>query len=534
MKKTLTFILAVCMVCLALAGCTAKEPAAEPSSAPDSSAAPGEAAPGGDATTAPASGKTEINLAINRAFNSPDPSLNNGTIVANQVLWQAYEGLVFVNASGAYEPRVAERYELSSDGLVYTFHINPNAKFHNGDAVKASDVVYSIERALRLNGGYWSSQIPTYESITAVDDATVEVKLTKFSVSFLESFSYFPIISEAVTTAAGDDVAATTALQNGTGPYMLMECKGDTGARLEAFDDYYRGAPAIKVINYKVITNNSTRLAAFENGELDMIDIPTANWSEISSSGNYTTYLAPTSHDSYIFFNDSKGPLADIRVRQALAYATNRDDIIIMAYDGLAEKAYSMLNPNFVAGSQIDTVEKYEYNPEKAKALLAEAGYAGGVDAGTLVSSAGSYYEKIINILQAQWAEVGVTVQVQTNEAAVITESLYAGKYDICCTGRNAGATVDSMYGVMGNSGASFVQNHEDALNNEIDALFIQGAGDPNEETRNATYSALCEKINTYCAFFCIFHKSVPYAWNTALNAGVGLNYYFVYDFSWE
>lgn len=227
-------------------------------------------------------------------------------------------------------------------------------------------------------------------------------------------------------------------------PYIITSYNPDTEIQLEAFDDYYMGPPAIKKVNYKILMDNNTITVAFESGELDLIVVPTASWARFKANDQFNTYLSPTNHTSFFHINTTRGDVfSDKRVRQALSYAMDREMMIIAAYDEIAQPAYSMFNADSVFGGfSVEELEAagiptYQYNPEKAKELLAEAGYPDGFDAGKILSISGSYWEKMSTVFQANLADIGVKVDIELADSASCRARRYDQDYGIANSGNN-------------------------------------------------------------------------------------------------
>ena len=221
--------------------------------------------------------RTDIRLSIASEITSLDPYAT--TAVADiQIYRQIYETFFFLNSKMELEPRVAERYELADDGLTYTFYLRQGVKFHNGDELKAADVVFSLERAKTMPA--MANYTAPIDTVTAVDDYTVQVKTVDVLADALSQLDEIPILCERVVTEQGDRFGQT-AVDAGCGPYALSSYDRSTRITMKAFDDYYRGAPAIKDVTYTVMTDSSATLIAFESGDLDLVTVPLSSWNTV-------------------------------------------------------------------------------------------------------------------------------------------------------------------------------------------------------------------------------------------------------------
>jgi len=229
MKKYLKYFLLLVSLVIILTGCT--KPQTEVTQAPEETTKTEEVTT--VETTKPQRTDPLLTSYVQQ-IQTADPHKNLGILAANQILWQTFEPLVRA-FSDREQMLVAESYEVSADGLVYTFHIRENAKFHNGDPVTADDVVWSVNRAIETP--YFASKAAPMTDIIKVDDKTVQVNLEYANPYFMNGFSEVCIISKRAVEEAGEDYG-TKAVDSGTGPYRQTFFKGDTKVDLEAFPDY--------------------------------------------------------------------------------------------------------------------------------------------------------------------------------------------------------------------------------------------------------------------------------------------------------
>jgi ABC-type transport system substrate-binding protein len=442
---------------------------------------------------------------------------------------QIYESFLHLDDYSKPHPRLAERYTISKDGLVYTFYLRKGARFHNGDEVKASDAVFSFNTAMK--SANMSAYTAPIKEVKAIDAYTVAITLTDVYVPFLINTFQIRIVSERAVTQAGARFGLDK-VDCGSGPYRISSYEPKSRIILEASPDYYLGEASIKKIVYETITDASTQLIAFENGELDFLAIPTANWKAIESSGKYTTMLAPVSRVCYIALNFyMNGALKNKTLRQAVQYAIDRDAIIAAAYGGIGEAAGHMVNPKFVAGAPSDSFE-YRYDPQKAKELMAKAGYPQGVDLGTVLCPSSSYFPKVAQVLQALLAEVGMKVKIVAMESASASASARKGEYDFYINQNTFVMDYDafSRYCHSRNLSAMVVKYN----NKELDALFDDGAAEMDPKKRVEIYKKTDNWIQDFSAHIPTFYPNTPYAWHKNLSAKVGLYYYYVYEWSWK
>lgn len=516
MKKLLVTLLALLMA-FTLVGCSNKT----------------DDAPKDDAGTA-TEAKDEVNLCITMALSTTDPWANRA-VQDLCVLNQVYEGLLFYNdLTQEFEYRVAEDYELSEDGKTYTFKINPNAKFHNGDPVKASDVVFSFDRTnANASTSNFMAGVNEYK---AIDDLKVEITLDSPSVPFMSSLVQIPIASEKVVTEQGDEFGSKIALA-GTGPYYFTSLDQDVAWTLEAFPDYYRGEATIKKINYRPITDSSAALLAMQSGELDYLQLTsTTGFDTLQANSNFNTECIAANHITFLCIDANvQGPMADKRVRQAIAWCLDKDAMNQAAFGNLGTVATHMENPVYNAGAPEGGIV-YSYNPDKAKELLAEAGYADGVNIGKLLSFTGSQFEKCAQISQANMAAVGIECEIEWNEQATCIARWNSADFQITTSGWPSTYDYDSFrnrWDSRTNTGFSdFGASPIDT--SEWERLIDESAKEQDPIKRKEINQQVNDMIMEEAVFIPLLHKAIPCVWVKNLNVVNRPGYYYVYEWSYN
>ena len=492
----------------------------------------------GEATDEPAGEvKDSLTLSTNMVVTTVDPwdasSLQN-SIIRQQI----FEPLFYYNDNTKeFESRLAETYEVSEDGLTYTFHLRPGVKFHNGEEMTAGDVVYSLKKGMEAPS--LASYTANWTDAVVVDDYTVELKLNAASMVTLLNLNNVYIVNEKAAEEAGDQLGSSIVLC-GTGPYYLTEYNPDVQVVMDAFPDYYLGEASIKHVTFKPITDASTGLIAFQNGEIDFYSIPTANWAEISESGDYNCELVAQNHITYFSVNYD-GVLADARVRKAIGHCIDKEAMNIGAYDGYATIAPGMLNANYVLGAPDDPIQ-YEYNIEKAKELLAEAGYPDGLDVGKILTISGGYFEKMALILQQSLAQAGIKAELDSMEQGAALAQMATGDFDILVCGYGCGYDYDFWKvmtdGIVSDSGMFVKTGRADESlglkTQEIHDLYLQAETEQDQTKRNGLYKQIDDLIMETGCWFPVFYRTSPYAWAKDLNAVMHPTVYHVYEWSWS
>lgn len=524
--KPLTAVFCAAALTLGLAACSGGNTSADTGSASDTesaSSAGQEAAGSGSA-----SGRTDLNLRISDAFSTVDPhnlSLNSDIMLSRQV----YEPLYWINDEGEEIPMLATEYSVSEDGLTWTFQLREGVTFQNGDPLTAQDVVYSYERC--FDNAYMQEKVEAIDSVTAPDDSTVEMHLKYQFSPLMEKIAAIGIVSQSFAEANMDDQGLLGFNACGTGAYSVKEAIPDVSITLEAYSGYWGGEAPIKTLNFEQITDETTAVTAFEAGEIDVMSIPSANWAQISESGQYNTDSRPSNHVVYLIFNTEAAPFDNRELRQAIAYAINREDIIAVAADGLADPATSLAT-SYMLGYTEDHMT-YEYDPEKAKELLAEAGYPDGLDIGSMKTMSGSYFEKVMQVVQSQLAEVGITSTIEGMDGNSLVEDCITGNFTLADMGQNLSLDYDFLK-------TYFNEEYINGLNmarvsdSQIQELFEQGASTTDREERLAIYQEIEDLTQELCAYVPLYNLQTTTAWNKDLNYTPSVTGVLYKDCSWN
>ena len=524
--KPLTAVFCAAALTLGLAACSGGNTSADTGSASDTesaSSAGQEAAGSGSA-----SGRTDLNLRISDAFSTVDPhnlSLNSDIMLSRQV----YEPLYWINDEGEEIPMLATEYSVSEDGLTWTFQLREGVTFQNGDPLTAQDVVYSYERC--FDNAYMQEKVEAIDSVTAPDDSTVEMHLKYQFSPLMEKIAAIGIVSQSFAEANMDDQGLLGFNACGTGAYSVKEAIPDVSITLEAYSGYWGGEAPIKTLNFEQITDETTAVTAFEAGEIDVMSIPSANWAQISESGQYNTDSRPSNHVVYLIFNTEAAPFDNRELRQAIAYAINREDIIAVAADGPADPATSLAT-SYMLGYTEDHMT-YEYDPEKAKELLAEAGYPDGLDIGSMKTMSGSYFEKVMQVVQSQLAEVGITSTIEGMDGNSLVEDCITGNFTLADMGQNLSLDYDFLK-------TYFNEEYINGLNmarvsdSQIQELFEQGASTTDKEERLAIYQEIEDLTQELCAYVPLYNLQTTTAWNKDLNYTPSVTGVLYKDCSWN
>lgn len=337
-------------------------------------------------------------------------------------LYQIYERLVYY-IDGEPVPQLAESWEASEDKLTYTFHLRPDTYFQNGEKLTAEDVVYSINRRCEES----PSTASKFESVTAVDENTVEIKLTRICESIFSSLASpgMGILCKSYCEENGDDAFLKP---NGSGAYQLKEWVKGSQIQFEAFDNYGGGKAPIEYLNFNIITDSSTALISLENGENDfMLNLSAADFQLVEGNEDLTVQTAPSHSQAGLVLNVQNGVTADENVRKAIACAIDRDAVNVVGFDGTGTVATGCFQDFLYYDGEDYT---YSYDPEKAKEYLAQSDYA-GEDITVTIKTSTNYGDIVPQVIQQNLAEIGITANIESMDIGAQSEDWLNGNFEI-------------------------------------------------------------------------------------------------------
>ncbi|MDU8941814.1 ABC transporter substrate-binding protein [Ovoidimarina sediminis] len=355
-----------------------------------------------------------------------DPA-NHRNRETETIIRNMFDGLVTRDAQMNVVAELAEDW-TAIDATTYEFKLRQGVTFHDGSPFTAADVKFSLDRITKENamGGQTSprqSLLSELADVEVVDDHTVRLKLANPWPILPAMLPFQELVSEAHVAAVGEGAMADAV--NGTGPFKLVEWRKGQSVIMERYDGYYGGASDIAPVGpacverviFQVIPENASRVAALLAGEVHIIDkLPAHMVSQVDANPDTKVMAVNGTRTSYIALNNMEGPFADIRVRKALAHAIDRQLVVDKILGGAATLTNGILSPDAFGKNQ--NLPAYEYDPEKAKALLAEAGYADGLEVTLDVDGAN---KEIAEALSAVAAAGGFRINVVVGEASMLS-----------------------------------------------------------------------------------------------------------------
>lgn len=453
-KRFLCLTLTLCMVLMACGkGGDEKQNNAEPSL--NSSAASKEAASVGvekgpvqAIADEKVSSKDILVVAFDREPATLDP-LGNNVTVKRMIEGGIFDTLLEFDENMKPSPCLAESWEQIDD-LTWKFNLRQDVKFHNGDSLTSKDVKFSF---LRVNNGTMGNDAAAKfdpDGYETPDDYTFILKTIE-PWAFTEAqvcSEALGIVPEKVVTEVGDDAFGRAPI--GSGAYKFVSWTAGDNITVERNDDYWRDKSILKTIKFRIITESASRTIDLESGGVDItLGLPTTDADRIDENPDTQLIVSTGATDRYIAFNCQKDVFKDKRVRQALNYATDKESIRVVCYGENTSETMDSVVPSTLPG-HISTLKQYDYNIEKAKELLKEAGVENGFEV-EFMYLANSTNNMLAELLRQMWSQVGVTLILKPTESGALTTSLNKGEQELCCAGTSyslfeAGAGLYNMF----------------------------------------------------------------------------------------
>lgn len=421
-----------------------------------------------------------IVVGITQDLDSLDPhiAVAAGT---DEILFNVFEGLVKPDKDGNFVEAVAERYQISADAMTYTFTLRDGVKFHNGKKVTAEDVVYSLKRCAGLldvqdPNVVVESALSVVTDISAQDDRTVVLTLSKANTELL------PYLTCAIIPC---DYDAQGRAPVGTGPFRFVSYAPLESFVMERYEDYYGTRAYLDKVTFKIYANSDAAFLELLAGKIDIFPYLTEEQaSQLTAS--YSIEVGSMNLVQALFLNNQAEPLNDVRVRQALCYAVNRQEILDMLSGGRGTVIGTNMVPGLSSYYDSSLASYYAYDVEKAKALLADAGYANGLKLTITVSSNYQYHMDTAQIIVEQLKKAGITAKIEPIEWSAWLSDVYRNrKYQTTIVGLDSNLAPSD---VLKRYQSEAKNNFPNYVSTEYDEAF--------EKALNATDAS--EKIKWY------------------------------------
>ena len=490
------FALFLALMVLMACGGDSGQPAAtaEPTSAPTEAApsTPDDAVPD---TDEPESAAGETSRLVQLFVDPPtlDPHLTTDATSA-RIIVEVFGGLVTIDRELHIVPDLAERWDVSDDGRVYVFHLRRDAKFHDGSPVTAQDVQWSLERVTNpltespVVDQYLGDIVGVKEKVAGdstsisgvrvIDDNTLEITIDEAKSYFLAKLTYptgFVLDKENVEA----NPRSWFREPNGTGPFRLQEYVVGETLLLGRNENYHLGPPNLEQV--KFILSGGTSLLMYENDEIHVAGVGLADLDRLNDPTNdlYPELrTAPASFSvNYIGLNVNEPPLDDVKVRQALNLAIDKEEIASIVLGDLVEPADGILPPNFPGYDE--SVQGYEFDPVRAKQLLDESKYGDDLDniPPITITTPGSFGANVsldMEVILQMWERnLGITAEFQQTEFATFLKDLHKGRFQMFDIGWIADyPDPENFLDILFHSEST--NNHTHYSNPEVDALLMK------------------------------------------------------------
>lgn len=433
-------------------------------------------------------------VGITQDLDSLDPhiAVAAGT---DEVLFNVFEGLVKPSVDGTLVPAVAKDYTIAPDGMSYTFTLRENVKFHNGKAVTADDVVYSIERCAGLLDNQdpevvVESALSVISAVEKVGEDTIVIKLSEPNTELL-GFLTCAVIPKDYTQQKSAPV--------GTGPYKFVSYTPLTSFVVERFEDYYGEKPYLEKVTFKICASNDAAFMELLSGVIDVFPYLTEEQASQLPEA-YNLEVGSANVVQAMFLNNDFKPFTDVNVRQALCYAVDKEELLNVVSGGRGHVIGSNMFPNFGVYYDETLENYYTYQPEKAKELLAKAGYNESNPLTFTVKVPSNYdiHVATAQVLVEQYKRVGVNAEIRLIEWPAWLEDVYKKReYEATIVGLDSAlAPSDVLKRYMSTSKNNFV-NYE---NPEFDKLFTKALASTDDAEKVSLYREIQQLLTKEAA----------------------------------
>ena len=387
--------------------------------------------------------------------------------------------------SGEYRPSVATKWETSSDGTTWSFTLRDDVKFHDDTELTATDVQASLERLVEV-GGPFAALWATLDHVTATSDTTVDITTKGPLGTVLANVALL-----SIAPAAGMAQEGFFNKPIGSGPFKVVRYEPDSELELEANDNYWGSKAGVKTLIFRDIPELAARVTALVTGEIDFTyRLPPDQAKTLQENDSIEIVTSPSYRYYFIWMNASREPYTDKRVRQAMIYALDIDTMVETLLSGVAERMDAPI-PSTVFGYAPQT--PYAYDPEKAKSLLAEAGYPNGFETNMIWNPGSDPQDReIAQALFSYWNAIGVKVEDRQQERAKWLEDLLALNWDLDFQG-NTVTTGDADFTLRRLYLSS--ANRTGYANPELDKLLQDAAATVDQQERKELYARVCKHL---------------------------------------
>ena len=473
----------------------------------------------------------QIKFGLGQEPSTLDPNMMSDGY-SFQVAANIFEGLLNITDDLTIEPLLAKDWKISDDGLIYTFYLEENVYFHNGEHFTASDVKFSFDRS--IEGGYNSTGRSVIDYTTVINNFTVEVHLKYPYAPALELFAsqYMRIVSEKAVEDCGNSFKYEP-IDAGTGPYIYVSWISGDRIILKANDNYWRGKPQVSKIVFKFYNDSNTRAIAVEGGEIQYASVSAASYQTLVKAEGINVAVVPSMITNYLAFNCSVAPFDNAYVRQAVAYCFDNNNALLAGTGN--EKSGTVTNQFIVQGSEFycDELNDYAKDVEKAKALLTKAGYPEGFQTQIYTSNANTL-KNIATFLQDALKEIGIEAEIVVLEQAALNETIRAGGCPVFLYNFNGFAS-DPDFCFYTQYYTDQTLNYAKCDNKELNSLLADARATIDTDQRKIIYDAVSKIVNEECYYIPLYNMNFLYGYDERLTGSFSsFSRIYAYDFRWN
>ena len=398
-----------------------------------------------------------------------------------EILFNVFEGLVKPDSSGRIVPAVASDVSRSADGLVYSFTLRDGILFHNGQPVEMDDVIYSIQR--RWDGNDSAAYLKALNVIKElkVEGKKLDIILSEPSNEFLAALMDVYIIPKDNSELETSPV--------GTGPYRFVSRSVQDSLVLESFDSYWGEKGRIKTVVFKVLESADGLILGLQSGALDLVAHLSSDQTAQLDEG-FNVVVGTMNIVQALYLNNAAKPFDDVRVRQALCYAIDRQAIIDIAFDGYGVPLGTSMFPSFAKYYVDSLTDYYSYDPEKARSLLSEAGYPDGFKMTISVPSNYTPHVNAATVIAEQLRDVGIYATLNLLDWSTWLSEVYSKRnFQTTVTG----VTSDNMTArkLLERFGTTTGNNFTNYSNSEYDAVLALALSESDDAAQTELYKKL-------------------------------------------
>lgn len=411
-------------------------------------------------------------------------------------------GLVWWDFELGVSPMLAESWEQSDDGLTWTFTLRPDLTFHNGKTLDAHEVVRNFERIIDPEQSFLAPDYELVESIEATDDLTVVFTLSEAYAPFLAVLSHRASITDVDAIDANKPI--------GAGPFRIVEWTRGSGIQMEAFEGYWgEGLPVASKVNWNFYGDDDARMLNLRAGDIDIVySVPYSQIDQVVSDGYAVVEPITALDHSYLAFNCAEGPFSDVRVRKAVAHAIDKELIVeasLWGHGTATNTPFPPESPWFVE------TPDYEYDPERARSLMEEAGYGDGIQLDMPIAGQG-YFPGVAELIQPDLAQIGIDLRIVTAEWATYWPEIYLKtQYDITIMGYSARVDADQTFYPRYHSQG--VHNATKYSNARVDELLEAARRETVHEVRKEMYDEVQQILVDELPWLWLFLPDVAMGW---------------------